>query len=255
MRTLKLIRVIFFSMIILFSCSEDSDETIIDQENVIVSADSSLYGSEGSNAIFESSRSSNRAPVDNFTVFFNSEGFETNDNEFLESNHSLVNSLTTLSSYREGRKSTENTYFQITQDGFIFSENEYYNGRKFVEVLVNDGNYRSFDQDITVVYDNNGYQSISNEEIFSDNPELRDYFINAGEGFIGNVPDGNEVAMSFIGSQLFINGEEFPLFGGDNNLLRASWYDLFKDCVGDLWWAIVINIPACAIAATMEYYW
>jgi len=252
MKILKLNLIAVFYLVLFFSCSTDSDEAITNKENSI-NASFSVNNDEVVNETVLNLEYSNRTQVENFTVVFSDRGIYTNNDEFMRSNPLLEKALFTLNSFKEGPKSTENTSFTITENGFVVSENEYYNERRFVEVLLNDGDLNYLDQDATIVYNKNGYKSISNEEIFINNPELREYFINVGEAFMGNIPEGKEVSMGFNENKFFVNGEELPLFGQDN-YPQGIKYDYFRDCVGYYWWAPVINIALCAIAVVIEFY-
>lgn len=192
--------------------------------------------------------------VDNFTVTFNHDGdFVTNDDEFVKSNPLIYNALSQINANFISLKSTGNISFTINHEGKIISEDACYNGRRFAEVLINEGGLNYFDQDFTVFYDNSGFKSISNEDIFLQHPELKQGFIDAGEYYKGNVPDNKEISIFFKGNKFFVNGKEFPLFSNLKST-KGEKYEYFKDCVGYWWMMIGINIPACGVAVIIEFW-
>jgi len=149
-------------------------------------------------------------------------------------------------------KSNGSTSFTISQDGRIISEDEYYNDKLFVEVLINEGSLNYFDKDFTVVFDKNGYKNISSEEIYLLYPQLKQNFIDAGADFIDNIPNNEEISILFFGNKFFVNGNEFPLF---HNLksINGKYYDEFRDCVGYWWFLPGVNVVTCGSVSIVRW--
>nr|WP_321453078.1 hypothetical protein [uncultured Carboxylicivirga sp.] len=101
-----------------------------------------------------------------------------------------------------------------------------------------------FDKDFTVIFDNNGYKTISDEDVYTLYPFLIEDFISAGESFKDSIPKGSELSILFRDNKFFVNGEEFPLFSSLKST-NGHYYEEFKDCVGYWWFLPGVNVVTC----------
>lgn len=186
-------------------------------------------------------------PIDDFTVIFNNKNIVTNDESFIKSHPEIANALSEMNSCHAKSAMSVITSLTVNEEGVVISNNEYYNGKLFVELLINDGGMSYFDDDFTVVFDKNGYKSISNEDVFLKYTNLQNDLVELGNGFINKIPDNEEVTLSFIGNKFYLNGNEFYLF--TNLKSCADRYEEFKDCVGEYWWLPGVNVVACGVGA------
>lgn len=192
----------------------------------------------------QNSEITKRELVENFSVTFKTNGkFLTNDDKFIKGNHRIEKALSILSSSILKKKSLGDVLFTISQEGRIITTDKCYNDKLFVDVLINEGKLKYFDQDFTVVFDNTGYKSISNEEIYLTYPQLKQYFSDAGEGFINQLPNNEKISIFFSGNKFFVNGKEFPLFSH----LKGAHYDSFRACVGFYWFTPGLNVVFCGV--------
>ena len=170
--------------------------------------------------------------------------FINNDEALCKSSERINDKLIIINDRIVKTKSSGSTSFEINEDGRIVSVDNYYNNRLFIEVLINEAGLSYFDQDFTVIFDNNGYKETINNEIYVKYPQLEQDFIAAGEDFIGTL-DNKEVAISFKGNKFYVNDIEFPLFAQT----KGYYYEEFKSCVGYWWFLPGVNIVTCGAGA------
>lgn len=187
----------------------------------------------------------NLKPIENFSVKFiaASGNFSTNDNNFIENNDRIRNALSNLNINIRNNKSLGDVEFTISDDGKIISKSEDYDGRFFVEVLMNEGGLTYYNQDFSVTFDSNGFNNISNTNLFSIYPNLEQDLIDAGESYKEEIATGEILTLTFKGSKFYRNGEEIPLFSYQKD---PTWQE-FRDCVGWYWWSPGLNVVFCGV--------
>jgi len=218
---------------------------------VFMSCEKTIYESDVTIPNIEKSK-----PIDDFTVIFKNGKIVSNDEGFINSNPRIANALFAINTCRYRSTTSETDSLTINQDGVVISNNEYYNGKLFVELLINDGGMSYFDQNFTAVFNKNGYKSISNQDVYLKYPNLKDDLIELGYGIVNKIHNNEEVALSFVGNKFYLNGNEINIFT-ELRSTRANdkdRYQEFKDCVGHYWYLPLVNVVACGVEVVIADY-
>jgi len=204
-------------------------------------------------------------PVGIFTITFSPNGtFLTNNEAFLESYPQMKKAFTTLSGNLCKKKDFSNTTFSINPDGTILSDNPEYNGKDIVAVLISEGQFSYFKNDLVITFDKDGYKKISNEEIYQMFPQLKERFVNMGNNLKSKVPEGKKLEVTYKNDgSVLLNGvnADFSKLGS-SGLSKAATkvpctYEDFKDCVGYWWFLPGVNVIMCGIVCIIMdlIYW
>ncbi len=199
------------------------------------------------------------APLKNeFSFTVKKDGtFIVSNKNFYDSYPQFAKAITTISS-KISQKANEEVTISFRADGSIKCSkpdiiDENIDASTF---LMTEGNMRLFEGRLNIVFNESGLKSISKPEIFVMFPKIEEKYRALGKEIAYQLKSkkAKEITLSLTeNGKIFIivpNRAEMELPLENTPLARVEGgctYSGFKACVGEYWWAPVLNIIACAI--------
>ncbi|MDD2564889.1 MAG: hypothetical protein PHU27_11805 [Salinivirgaceae bacterium] len=193
----------------------------------------------------------NKVPIQKFSIVFDLQGgFKSNDASFLTNYPQMEKAITSIASNIHCSKSLEEVLFVVNDDGIVESNDLDYDGRYFIEILVNEADFSYFDKDLSISFDRNGYRGVSDESVFTQYPGLVESFIEGLHDYKTKIPQNETFTITFAtNGSILVNDMQFPLF--EQN--KVDRYKEFKDCVGHYWWSPGFNVVFCGVGELLAW--